>query len=118
MGWWSDELVRINIRTNEITTYPAPHRDCGPYHAVTDPEGQIWVVCQTADQLLRFNPQTKGWTQYDIPLLGLDAHGMGVGPKLINGRVRVAVPSWTTSKTILMDVRKQEDIQALKAEAR
>ena len=32
------------------------------------------------------------------------------------GRVRVVVPSWTNSKTILMDVRTKEDLQALKAD--
>jgi hypothetical protein len=41
---------------------------------------------------------------------------MGVAPGLVDGRVRLVVPSWTNSKTILMDVRTPADIAALKTE--
>ena len=115
-GWWSSDLIRVNIRTHEVTVYDAPLLDCGPYHAVVDPQGYVWTVCHSADYLRRFDPRTEQWTRYDIPTLSIDAHGMGVAPVLINGRVRVVVPSWTTSKTILMEVRTEEDVEALKAE--
>ena len=115
-GWWSSDLIRVNIRTHEVTVYEAPLPDCGPYHAVVDPQGYVWTVCHSADYLRRFDPRTEQWTRYDVPTLGIDAHGMGVAPVLINGRVRVVVPSWTTSKTILMEVRTEEDVEALKAE--
>jgi hypothetical protein len=39
-----------------------------------------------------------------------------MSPGLVDGRVRIVVPSWTNSKTIMMDVRIPEDIAALKAE--
>jgi streptogramin lyase len=115
-GWLSSDLIRINIRTHRSTVYKAPLADCGPYHAVVDPQGQVWTVCHSADYLRRFDPKTERWTRYDLPMIGSDAHGMGVAPVLINGRVRVVVPSWTTSKTILMEVRTKEDVQALRAE--
>ena len=41
---------------------------------------------------------------------------MAVAPVLIDGRVRVAVPAWSNSKMIVMDVRTEEDVQALRAE--
>jgi streptogramin lyase len=117
-GWWSSDLIRVNIRTHEVTVYEAPLPDCGPYHAVVDPQGYVWTVCHSADYLRRFDPRTEQWARYDVPTLGIDAHGMGVAPVLINGRVRVVVPSWTTSKTILMEVRTQEDVEALRADVR
>jgi hypothetical protein len=45
-----------------------------------------------------------------------EAHALGMSPGLVDGRVRIVVPSWTNSKTIMMDVRIPEDIAALKAE--
>jgi hypothetical protein len=39
-----------------------------------------------------------------------------MAPGLVNGRIRMVVPSWTNSKTILMEVRTPEDVAALKAE--
>ena len=41
---------------------------------------------------------------------------MNVAPGLVDGRVRMVIPSWTNSKTIVMDVRTPEDIATLKAE--
>ncbi len=114
-GWWSSDLVRVNTSTHEVTVYEAPLPDCGPYHAVVDPEGYVWTVCHSGDYLRRFDPRTEQWTRYDIPTLGMDAHGMGVAPVLVDGRVRVVVPAWTPSKTILMEVRTSEDVAALKA---
>ena len=55
---------------------------------------------------------------YDLPTMNIEAHAMGVAPGLVDGRVRLVVPSWTNSKTIMMDVRTPEDIAALKAEVR
>jgi streptogramin lyase len=115
MGWWSSELIRVNKTTNRVTVYKPPLRDCGPYHAVVDPQGYVWNVCHSADYLWRFDPRSERWTRYDMPLVGVDAHGMGVAPVLVNGRVRVVVPSWTTSKTILMEVRTNADVDALKS---
>jgi streptogramin lyase len=115
-GWLSSELFRINIHTHKVTEYKAPLPDCGPYQTVVDPLGQVWSICHSADYLRRFDPKTETWSRYDLPLLGVDAHGMGVAPVLINGRVRVVVPSMTTSKTILMEVRTKEDVEALKAD--
>ncbi len=115
-GWWSSDLIRVNIRTHRVTVYAAPLPDCGPYHAVVDPQGYVWTVCHSADYFRRFDPKTERWTRYDMPLVSVDAHGMGVAPVLVNGRVRVVAPSWTTSKTILMEVRTKEDVEALKAE--
>jgi streptogramin lyase len=116
MGWWSSELIRVNRATNKVTVYKPPLRDCGPYHAVVDPQGYVWNICHSADYFWRFDPKSERWTRYDLPMVGVDAHGMGVAPALVNGRVRVVAPSWTTSKTILMEVRTKEDVDALKAE--
>ena len=115
-GWFSSDLIRVHIRTHKVTVYKAPLPDCGPYQTVVDPQGKVWTICQSADYLRRFDPKTEEWTRYDLPLLNVEAHGMGVAPVLINGRVRVVIPSWTNSKTILMDVRTKEDVQALKTE--
>jgi len=117
VGWFSSDLIRVNIRTNKLTVYDAPAPDCGSYQTWTDPHGEVWTVCQSSAHIRRFNPATARWMIYDMPTLNIEAHSMGVAPGLVEGRVRVVVPSWTNSKTIIMDVRTPQDIAALKAEA-
>jgi len=116
VGWFSSDLIRVNIRNHKLTVYKAPLPDCGSYQTVVDPRGQVWTVCQSADHLRRFDPRTERWSRFDVPTLNIEAHGMSVAPILIEGRVRVVVPSWTNSKTILMDVRTAEEVAALRAE--
>jgi streptogramin lyase len=116
VGWFSSDLIRVNIRTNRLTVYDAPAPDCGSYQTWTDPHGEVWTVCQSSAHIRRFNPATERWTIYDMPTINIEAHAMGMAPGLVNGRVRMVVPSWTNSKTILMEVRTPEDVAALKAE--
>ena len=116
VGWFSDDLIRVNIRTHELTVYDAPARDCGSYQTWTDPHGDVWTVCQSSAHIRRFNPRTEEWLIYDMPTLNIEAHAMNVAPGLVDGRVRMVIPSWTNSKTIVMDVRTPEDVAALKAE--
>lgn len=116
VGWFSSDLIRVNIRTNELTVYDAPAPDCGSYQTWVDPHGEVWTVCQSSEHIRRFNPKTRQWMIYDLPTMNIEAHAMGVAPGLVDGRVRLVVPSWTNSKTIMMDVRTPADIAALKAE--
>ena len=117
-GYFSADLIRINIRTHEMTVYDDPAGDdCFSYMESIDPEGMVWSICQSTDILRRFDPKTQRWSRFAIPSLNVDAHGMAVAPVLIDGRVRVAVPAWSNSKMIVMDVRTEEDVQALRAEA-
>jgi streptogramin lyase len=116
VGWFSSDLIRVNIRTNKLTVYNAPAPDCGSYQTWIDPHGEVWTVCQSSAHIRRFNPATERWTIYDMPTMNIEAHAMGMSPGLVNGRIRMVVPSWTNSKTILMEVRTPEDVTALKAE--
>lgn len=116
-GWFSSDLVRVNIKTNRVQVYKPPFVDCGPYQSVVDPQGFVWTVCHSADYMRRFDPKSGRFIRFDMPTISVDAHGMGVAPALINGRVRVVAPSWTTSKVMLLEVRTREDVQALRAES-
>jgi len=116
VGWFSSDLIRVNIRTNNLRVYNAPAPDCGSYQTWTDPHGEVWTVCQSSAHIRRFNPKTEQWFIYDLPTINIEAHALGMSPGLVDGRVRIVVPSWTNSKTIMMDVRIPEDIAALKAE--
>ncbi|OFW01160.1 MAG: hypothetical protein A3I61_07930 [Acidobacteria bacterium RIFCSPLOWO2_02_FULL_68_18] len=115
VGWFSSDLIRVNIRTHELKVYDAPAPDCASYQTWTDPHGEVWTVCQSSAHIRRFNPRTERWMIYDLPTINIEAHAMGMAPGLVDGRVRLVVPSWTNSKTILMEVRTPADIAALKA---
>ena len=116
VGWFSSDLIRVNIRTNKLTVYDAPAPDCGSYQTWTDPHGDVWTVCQSSAHIRRFSPKTEQWMIYDLPTVNIEAHAMGMAPGLVDGRVRLVVPSWTNSKTIMMDIRTPADIAALKLE--
>jgi hypothetical protein len=115
MGWFSSDLIRVNIRTHKLTVYKAPMPDCASYKAMVDPQGYVWNICQSAEHFRKFDPKTATWMRYDMPTVNIEAHDMGVAPVLVDGRVRVVAPSWTNSKVIVMDVRTREDVAALKA---
>ena len=116
-GWFTGDLVRINIRTHEMTVYKSPYgTDCYSYAEYVDPEGMVWSICQSTDVFRRFDPKTERWSRFSIPTLNVDAHAMGVSPMLVNGRVRIMAPSMSNSKAVVMDVRTEEDVAALRDE--
>lgn len=113
-GWIGDNLVKIDIRTNQATLYPFPWRDAGSYQATVDKDGIVWVNFTNADAVGRFDPKTEKWTMYQLPTLGTEVHGMQV--VTVNGRPMLMVPEWASGKAARLEFRTNEELQALRAQ--
>jgi hypothetical protein len=68
------------------------------------------------DQVLKYDPQTKGFTAFDIPTRGSEARYVSLFEK--DGEVqKVVLPSYRTRKVTVMSFRTDADIAAAKAQA-
>lgn len=116
-GWYGD-LMKIDTRTNTITSYPYPQgaSTVNGYEASIDGEGNVWVVFTLADSIGKFDPKTETWTTYYLPSLGIRSHGIQAVTH--NGRTEVSLGYQGLGKAAKLEFRTKEELQALGARAR
>jgi streptogramin lyase len=68
--YFGNGLGSVDINTKEVKEYPLPHPDYTPYSVDVDKNHMVWILCQNADRVLKFNPFTKQFTEYQLPTLG------------------------------------------------
>lgn len=113
-GWWSHNLMKIDIRTSKVTLYPMPTRDAGPYMAQVDKDHMVWINYQNSGTITKFDPKTEKWTEYSLPSLGLETHQIGVFDH--DGPTQIAVADERNSKIAHLRFRTQEEVRSLRAE--
>lgn len=77
-NWWGGNLAKIDIRTNQVTLYPVPSKDSGPYAAVVDKNHVVWVNMMNNDSIAKFDPVTEKWTEYMLPTHGAETRHIAV----------------------------------------
>ena len=116
-AWFGGALVKIDVKTNEVTSYPYPYGDANAgYEASIDKDGNVWVAFIHDDMIAKFNPATTKWTSYFLPTLGVKTHGLQA--VTVNGRTQVAMGYLAVGKIAKMEFRTPAEAQALKAQAR
>jgi streptogramin lyase len=115
-GWWSNTLIRIDIKTSKITQFPLPEgaRYGGPYMAQVDKDHMVWLNYQNSGTVSKFDPKTEKWTVYNLPSLGLETHQIGV---MDHGATQVVVADERNSQLNRVQPRTPEEVAALKTEA-
>ena len=68
--YFSNALGSVDINTKQVAEYPLPNPDYTPYSVDVDKDHMVWILCQNADRVLKFNPFTKQFTEYPLPTLG------------------------------------------------
>jgi streptogramin lyase len=112
---WAGTLTRVNTRTQETSTIPLPALR-KPYQVAVDAKHNAWLNIWMTDQVLKYDPQTKGFTAFDIPTRGSEVRYVSLYEK--NGEVqKVVLPSYRTRKVTVMSFRTDADIAAAKAQA-
>ena len=112
---WAGTLTRVNTRTQETSTIPLPALR-KPYQVAVDAKHNAWLNIWMTDQVLKYDPQTKGFTAFDIPTRGSEARYVSLYEK--NGEVeKVVLPSYRTRKVTVMSFRTDADIAGAKAQA-
>ena len=112
---WAGTLTRVNTHTQETSTIPLPALR-KPYQVAVDAKHNAWLNIWMTDQVLKYDPQTKGFTAFDIPTRGSEARYVSLNEK--NGELqKVVLPSYRTRKVTVMSFRSDADIAAAKAQA-
>ena len=111
--WWGGNLAKIDIRTEKASIVPLPNPETQqPYQAQVDSRHNVWTNLMNADEVLRFDPSTSKWTEFQLPTLGAETRYFSLLER--NGSMQVIMPYSRTRKVARMTFRSPEELQALK----
>jgi len=63
-----------------VLEYSLPTASSGPYGLAEGPDGNMWIVEQTANKIARMSPDGSSFTEYQIPTPDSRPWGMTLGP--------------------------------------
>lgn len=98
--WRAGKLLKIDPRTNNMTTYDPPSgRLSGAYSVSVDKKNNlVWVSLHTVDKIARFNPGTGEWAEFPLPQAQSDVRRIEVDPSNPN-RIWWSTAGGTTNGT-------------------
>jgi len=112
---WGGSLARIDTRTMETTIVPLPDPTAmQPYHLVVDSSHNVWGNMWTNDQVTKYDPASKTWTVFDLPVRGTEIRHIALDER--NG-TQVIVPVYRTNQMGVLRLRSEADLAALKAQS-
>jgi streptogramin lyase len=109
---WGGNLFEINTRTLKSTFVPLPSPDDEPYHAAVDSNHNVWINMMDDDRIMRYNPSNSEWTSFPLPTLGAESRFVSLLEQ--SGSIQVIVPYSRARKIAVMEIRTEQELQALK----
>jgi hypothetical protein len=101
--WWGGNLAKIDIRTQKATLVPLPRPDAQqPYQAAVDSHHNVWTNLMGGDEVLKFDPKTSQWTEYQLPTLGAETRYFSLLER--DGSMQVILPYSKDEKSCANDV--------------
>jgi streptogramin lyase len=111
---YAQQLTRIDVNTDQVTKVPVPF-GLQPYHIVVDKDHNVWFDSWISDTLTRYNPATQTWTRFDMPQHGTEYRYVALLER--EGQsTKVVAPSFRTRQMMVMTLRSQADIDAVKSQ--
>ena len=86
------------------------------YHVAVDKNHAAWTNLWGADRVMRYDPNTNGWTAFDLPTRGAVPRYVSLLERQGHD-TEVALPYFRARKVAVMTLRSQDEIDALKAQA-
>lgn len=115
--FFGGSLFRIDTKTLQTSLVPLPRGAVEyPYHAAVDSHHGVWINMMNSDQVLRYDPQAKRFTYFDLPTLGTETRYVSLLEK--DGRMEVVLPEFRPMKIAVMSFRSDQDLRALEARAK
>ena len=115
--FFGGSLFRIDTKTLQTSLVPLPNGvNEYPYHATVDSHHGVWINMMNSDQVLRYDPQAKRFTYFDLPTLGTETRYVSLLEK--DGQIEVVLPEFRTQKIAVMTPRSEHDLRALAARAK
>ena len=113
---WGGNLARIDTKTGETSYVPLPNPESQqPYHVAVDSQHNAWTNLWTTDQIMRYNPEKKEWTAFDLPTRGTETRYISLLEK--DGKTNVIMPFYRPNKVAVMTLRSEAEIADLKKQA-
>lgn len=109
---WGSTLAKIDTRTNAVEMIPFPDDSMQPYHISVDTKHNVWGNLWTNDQIFKYDPATKKWTFFELPVRGTEMRHLTVDEH--SGSLKVSMPVYRTNQMGLMQVRSEDDMAKLK----
>ena len=109
---WGSSLARIDTKTNEVTMIPFPSAAMQPYHISVDSKHNVWGNLWTNDQIFKYDPSTKQWTTFELPVRGTEMRHLTVDER--SGVTKISMPVYRTNQMGIMTLRSDADIAKLK----
>jgi streptogramin lyase len=111
---WGSSLARIDTHTMDTTIIPFPDKTMQPYHLVVDQNHRVWGNLWTSDRIVRYDPATKQWATFDLPVHGTEIRHISLMEQ--NGKLQVIVPIYRASQMGVMTLRSEAEVAALKSQ--
>ncbi len=112
---WGSSLSRIDTHTLSTTIIPFPDKAMQAYHIAVDQNHNVWGNLWTSDQIVRYDPASKQWTMFDLPVRGTEIRHISLLER--DGKTKVIVPVYRASEMAVMTIRSEAELAALKAQA-
>jgi|GEM_PF-624978 virginiamycin B lyase len=75
------KLMKVDQKTIEMTIFDPPTKDSGVYSVQGDPKSKlVWFSQQHADQIARFNPATRTFTEFPLATAEEDHRRIEIDP--------------------------------------
>ena len=100
---WGASLARIDTRTHEVSYVPLPKR-MQPYHVHVDSKHRAWTNLWGADRVMRYDPQTRTWTAFDLPTRGAEPRYVSVH-EASGEPTKVVLPYFRARKIAVITLR-------------
>jgi streptogramin lyase len=109
---WGANLARIDTRTNAVTLVPTPDPALQPYHVSVDSHHDVWSDLWTADEIVRYSPDTKKWTIFELPVRGSEIRHITADET--GGALKVSMAVYRTNQLAVLRIRSEADLAKLK----
>jgi len=109
---WGSSLARIDTKTNAVTMIPFPDPAMQPYHIHVDSKHNVWGNLWTNDQIFKYDPSSKQWTMFEMPVRGTEMRHLFVDER--SGVTKISMPVYRTNQMGVMTMRSEADILKLK----
>lgn len=100
---WGANLARIDTRTRQVTYVDLPRR-MQPYHVHVDGKHRPWTNLWGADRVMRYDPEAKTWTAFDLPTRGAEPRYISVR-EATGEPTQVVLPYFRARKIAVMTLR-------------
>jgi streptogramin lyase len=114
---WGGNLAQIDTKTLEVTYIPMPDPASEqPYLIRVDKDHNLWGDLWSTDRIFRYNPTSKVWTFFDVPMRGTEIRD--ISAVNTDQGLKIVLPYYRPNKVAVMSFRTDDQIRSAEAAAK